>query len=176
MTFSGTLLPFQPEAVEKMISRKKMLVAYDLGLGKTVLTIAAIEELMDKKEITEPGIVICLSSLKYQWAAQIEKFTNGSSRALVVDGTKEQRAEQYHSAFEWRKTGIDYVIINYEQVVNDWTYVSSLPRGFVVVDEATAIKSFKSKRSKYVKQLDCKYKFALTGTPVETENQKKSIQ
>lgn len=167
MTFSGTLLPFQPEAVNKMISRKRMLVAYDLGLGKTVLTIAAIEELMDKKEITEPGIVICLSSLKYQWAAQIEKFTDGSSRALVVDGTKSQRAEQYHAAFEWRKNGIDYIIINYEQVVNDWTYVSSLPRGFVVVDEATAIKSFKSKRSRYVKQLDCKYKFALTGTPVE---------
>lgn len=167
MTFSGTLLPFQPEAVNKMILRKKMLVAYDLGLGKTVLTIAAIEDLMDKKQITEPGIVICLSSLKYQWAAQIEKFTDGTSNALVVDGTKEQRAEQYNAAFEWEKNGIDYIIINYEQVVNDWSYVSSLPRGFVVVDEATAIKSFKSKRSKYVKQLDSKYKFALTGTPVE---------
>jgi SNF2 family DNA or RNA helicase len=167
MTFSGTLLPYQPEAVEKMIDRKKMLVAYDLGLGKTVLTIAAIEDLMDRGEITEPGIVICLSSLKYQWASQIEKFTNGSSRALVVDGTQKQRAEQYHEAFEWRKNGIDYVIINYEQVVNDWTFVSSLPRGFIVVDEATAIKSFKSKRSRYVKQLDSKYKFALTGTPVE---------
>jgi SNF2 family DNA or RNA helicase len=167
MTFTGTLLPYQPEAVNKMIARKKMLVAYDLGLGKTVLTIAAIEQLMDSGQITEPGIVICLSSLKYQWESQIEKFTGGSSRALVIDGTKEQRAAQYHSAFEWRKNGIDYVIINYEQVVNDWQYVSSLPRGFVVADEATAIKSFKSKRSRYVKQLDAQFKFALTGTPVE---------
>ena len=55
MTFVGELLPFQPEAVNKMMIRHKMLVAYDLGLGKTVLTIAAIENLMDQGEITEPG-------------------------------------------------------------------------------------------------------------------------
>jgi len=42
--FVGTLLPYQPEAVDKMTERGKMLVAYDLGLGKTVLTIAAIEQ------------------------------------------------------------------------------------------------------------------------------------
>ena len=42
MTFTGTLLPYQPEAVDRMCDRNKMLVAYDLGLGKTVLTIAAI--------------------------------------------------------------------------------------------------------------------------------------
>ena len=48
MTFTGTLLPYQPEAVNAMVGRGKMLVAYDLGLGKTVLTIAALELLMDK--------------------------------------------------------------------------------------------------------------------------------
>ena len=62
--FKGTLLPYQPEAVDKMVDRHKVLVAYDLGLGKTVLTIAAVESLMDSGYIREPGLVICLSSLK----------------------------------------------------------------------------------------------------------------
>jgi SNF2 family DNA or RNA helicase len=84
-----------------------MLVAYDLGLGKTVLTIAAIERLMDDKRVKEPGLVICLSSLKYQWANQIEKFTDGSSTALVIDGTPKKRAEQYAKAMDWRNTGVD---------------------------------------------------------------------
>lgn len=167
MTFTGSLLPYQPEAVNKMIEKKKILVAYDLGLGKTVLTIAAVENLMDQGEVREPGLVICLSSLKYQWASQIEKFTDGTSRPLVIDGTPKQREKQYAEALDWKNSGVDYVIINYEQVVNDWKFVEQLPRGFVIVDEATAIKSFKSKRSKYVKKLDSKYKFALTGTPVE---------
>lgn len=167
MTFSGTLLPYQPEAVDRMVDRRKMLVAYDLGLGKTVLTIAAVEKLMDEGKIREPGLIICLSSLKYQWASQIEKFTNGSSRALVIDGSPKKRAEQYAQALDWPHNFIDYIVLNYEQVVNDWDTVSQLPRGFIVIDEATAIKSFRSKRSKYVKKLDSKYKFALTGTPVE---------
>lgn len=168
MTFKGTLLPYQPEAVDKMCERGKVLVAYDLGLGKTVLTIAAIERLMDEKKIKEPGLIICLSSLKYQWAGQIEKFTNGTSNALVIDGTPKQREKQYAQALDWRNTGVDYIILNYEQIVNDWDTVSKLPRGFVVCDEATAIKSFKSKRSKAVKKLiNAPFRFALTGTPIE---------
>jgi SNF2 family DNA or RNA helicase len=168
MSFKGTLLPYQPEAVDRMCERKKMLVAYDLGLGKTVITIAAIERLMDSREIKEPGLVICLSSLKYQWANQIEKFTNGTSRVLVIDGTKAKRAEQYEQAFDWRNSKVDYIILNYEQIVNDWDSVKKLPRGFVVLDEATAIKSFRSKRSKYTKRLsNAPYRFALTGTPIE---------
>jgi SNF2 family DNA or RNA helicase len=168
MTFSGTLLPYQPEAVSKMIERQKMLVAYDLGLGKTVITIAAIEQLMDERKIKEPGLIICLSSLKYQWANQIEKFTNGSSHALVIDGTPKKRIAQYEMARDWQSNNIDYIILNYEQVVNDWKYVANLPKGFVVIDEATAIKSFRSKRSRAVKKLtDSKYRFALTGTPIE---------
>lgn len=168
MTFKGTLLPYQPEAVDRMVERHKVLVAYDLGLGKTVLTIAAIERLMDENKVKEPGLIICLSSLKYQWANQIEKFTDGTSRALVIDGTPKKRAEQYAEAMDWRNSGVDYIILNYEQIVNDWDSIKDLPRGFVVLDEATAIKSFRSKRSKAVKRLiSAPYRYALTGTPIE---------
>ena len=168
MTFKGTLLPYQPEAVDRMVDRHKVLVAYDLGLGKTVLTIAAIERLMDENKVKEPGLIICLSSLKYQWANQIEKFTDGTSKALVIDGTPKKRAEQYAEAMDWRASGVDYIILNYEQIVNDWDAIKNLPRGFVVLDEATAIKSFRSKRSKAVKRLTSSpYRYALTGTPIE---------
>ena len=161
--FIGTLLPYQPEAVDAMCTRGKMLVAYDLGLGKTVLTIAAIERLKDETKITTPGIIICLSSLKYQWAEQIRKFTDDGN-PLVIDGTPKQRAHQYAEALSG---GYTHIIINYEQVVNDWDQVKALPTGFIVCDEATAIKSFRSKRSKHVKKLTSSYKFALTGTPIE---------
>jgi SNF2 family DNA or RNA helicase len=157
--FTGTLLPYQVEAVEAMVARKKMLVAYDLGLGKTVLTIAALEEL----DIQEPGLVICLSSLKYQWAEQIRKFTDGGT-PLVIDGTPKQRAQQYEDALSGNYS---HIIVNYEQVVNDWEQIRHLPTGFIVCDEATAIKSFRSKRSKYVKKLESGVRFALTGTPIE---------
>jgi SNF2 family DNA or RNA helicase len=166
MSFTGTLLPYQVDAVDRMCEQGSMLVAYDLGLGKTVLTIAAVERLMDEDKIYEPGLVVCLSSLKYQWANSITKFSDSTS--LVIDGTPKQRQAQYAEAMNWETSGVDYIIMNYEQVVNDWAYVSKLPRGFVVLDEATAIKSFRSKRAKQVKKLaNAPFKFALTGTPIE---------
>jgi SNF2 family DNA or RNA helicase len=162
--FKGTLLPYQPEAVEKMCTDGKTLVAYDLGLGKTVLTIAALERLRADGSIEGPGMIICLSALKYQWYNQIKKFTDDVS-VVVLDGSPTKRAQQYMDAINGK---YDYVIMNYEQIVNDWKFVQKLPREFVVLDEATAIKSFRSKRSKHVKQLaNAKYKFALTGTPIE---------
>lgn len=163
MTFTGTLLPYQNEAVELMVERKRVLVAYDLGLGKTVLTIAAIEHLRAMREIFVPTVlVVCLSSLKYQWAKEIEKFTD--SDAMVIDGTKKERAEQWENAYDYH-----YVICNYEQVVNDWALIDPVIYGGIVMDEATAIKSFKSKRSKKIKELarQIDVRFGLTGTPIE---------
>jgi len=162
MTFTGTLLPYQEEAVDKMTERRKVLVAYDLGLGKTVLTICAIEELRDAKLLTKPTLVVCLSSLKYQWKKEIEEFSTENS--LVIDGTKGQRVSQYVTAEAY-----SYVIMNYEQVVNDWDFVKNIEFDALIMDEATAIKSFRSKRSKKVKELSRSVgiRFALTGTPIE---------
>jgi len=160
--FNGILKPYQPEAVAKMVDRKKMLVAYEMGLGKTCMTIAAIEELKKQKEITEPVLIVCLSSLKYQWEKEIHKFSD--STATVVDGGKTTRTLQYD-----RGSKDDYVICNYEQVVNDWDLIKSIKWGAIVCDEATAIKGFRSKRSKKVKELarQTPVRFALTGTPIE---------
>lgn len=160
--FRGELFPFQAEAVERMLERKRLIVAYEMGLGKTVITINACEQLLEDDRV-EAGLVVVPASLKYQWLKQIEKFTGGAANAMVIDGTPAQREAQYRRAQTWS----EYTILNYEQVVNDWAKVSKLPRDFVVLDEATAIKSFQSKRSRRVKRLKSKYRFALTGQPVE---------
>ena len=166
MTFKGTLKPYQPEAVDKMIARKKMLVAYEMGLGKTCMTIAALENLKENGELTKPILVIALSSLKYQWEKEIKKFSD--SETSVVDGAKSVRTVRWMRAYEWEKKA-NYIICNYEAVVNDWDLIKDYEWGAVVCDEATAIKGFRSKRSRKVKELARKVpiRFALTGTPIE---------
>jgi SNF2 family DNA or RNA helicase len=165
--FKGELKPFQPEAVTKMVDRNRVLVAYEMGLGKTCMTIAACEELMADGMINKPVLVVALASLKYQWANEIKKFSD--SNPLVIDGTKAQRDVQYEQALNWEKHRVDYIIINYEAVVNDWDTVKTLDIAAIVCDEATAIKGFRSKRTKKVKELASKVtvRFALTGTPIE---------
>ena len=164
--FKKTLKPFQVEAVAKMVERKKMLVAYEMGLGKTCMTIAAIEQLKEDGVVTKPILVIALSSLKYQWEKEIHKFSDATTE--VIDGAKSTRAIRWMRAYEWDGEA-NYIICNYEAVVNDWDLIKDYEWGAVVCDEATAIKGFKSQRSKYVKKLakDVKVRYALTGTPIE---------
>ena len=140
-----------------MVEQKKILVAYEMGLGKTPMTICAIETLNPGKTL-----VLCLASLKYQWQKEVSKFSD--KRALVIDGTAVQRKKQYEQIFEY-----DYIIMNYEQVVNDWELLKSFKFDAIVCDEATAIKGFRAKRAKKVKELskNIPIRFALTGTPVE---------
>jgi SNF2 family DNA or RNA helicase len=160
--FKGTLKPYQVEAVEKMVDKKRILVAYEMGLGKTPMTIASIETLREQGQITKPVLVLCLASLKYQWKKEVEKFTDRT--AIVIDGTSTQRAKLYAEA-----TTYDYVVMNYEQVVNDWDTLTTFVFDAIICDEATAIKGFKAKRAKKVKELakHISIKFALTGTPIE---------
>lgn len=167
MTFTGELYPYQDQAVNRMVMNMKMLVSADLGTGKTVMSEAAVERLMEYGDITEPGLVVCLSSLKFQWEKSIHKFTD--SKALVIDGTRPQRIKQYAEMKNWKKSGYDYVIMSYETLVLDYKFVAELPRGFMILDEATAIKSFRAKRTKAVKRLtkNCSVVFALTGTPMD---------
>jgi SNF2 family DNA or RNA helicase len=160
--FTGTLKPYQTEAVTKMVDKKRILVAYEMGLGKTPMTLAAIEALRAHGKVKNPVLILCLASLKYQWQKEISKFTDQTS--IVIDGTPKQRTEQYQKA-----SNHSYVIMNYEQVLNDWDVVKTKVFDAIVCDEATAIKGFRAKRAKRVKELakNVPIRYALTGTPIE---------
>jgi len=160
--FKGTLKPYQIEAVEKMVDVKRILVAYEMGLGKTPMTIAAVETLREQGQITKPVLVLCLASLKYQWQKEVAKFSDQT--AVVIDGPASRRHDQYSSL------GTNsYVVMNYEQILNDFEHIKHLQFDAIICDEATAIKGFKAKRAKKVKELakDIPVRFALTGTPIE---------
>lgn len=158
--FTGTLRPFQEEAVDLAFDRERLLVAYQMGLGKTVVSICAVEELIETRRVAS-GLVVVPASLKYQWAQKIEEFT-GDDNYIVIDGTPAQREKQYEQA---QRLKPHYVILNYEKVRDEWPQVSRLPRDYCIADEATVFKSFKAKISKRMKRLGVD--IALTGQPIE---------
>jgi len=157
------LYPFQREVVDRMIERKKLLVAMEMGLGKTICTIAAVERLIEQGKVGG-GLIVAPASLKYQWLRQIEYWTDGKANALVIDGTPDEREAQYALMAAGK---IEYCIMNYEQVKNDWKIVVDLPRDFICTDECTAYKNFEAQRSQLIKKLMARYRWALSGQPVE---------
>lgn len=153
-----------------------------MGLGKTPIAIAAAEELAEQGEINTI-LIVCPASLKYQWAQKIAEFTDCdvynikvgketitvplNDYCILIDGKKEERNVLYDSA---RQSRCRYIIIGYDNVLIDHNNVRRIRADMVVLDEATAIKSFKALRSKRIKKLlKVPYRLALTGTPVENK-------
>lgn len=162
--FTGELLPFQKEAVDFMLDRQQCLLAHTLGLGKTIDTVAACEELIDNGT-AEAVLVIVPASVKWQWARQIDRFTDGAL-VRVVEGTKAERELAYRSV---RRKEMEYLLVNYEQVVADWEILRHLKFDVVVADECQYLKNPRAKRSRFIKRIDAPYKFGLTGQPIENK-------
>ncbi|MFJ1700377.1 DEAD/DEAH box helicase [Streptomyces sp. NPDC088252] len=177
--FVGELRPYQDEAVDRMVERSSLLLAYGQGLGKTVVTIAATEELMGEGEVTTT-LIVALSSLKLQWAQALANFTDVRKRwikvkdqhirvpaedqCVMLDGGPEKRAKLYQQI---QDTQPEYVIATYDNVIDDWKQIRQLDVQCIVIDEATQVKGFKAERSKKLKRMWAPYRFALTGTPIE---------
>lgn len=176
--------PYQDEAIDFALDRGNLLIAYGMGLGKTLVQMAICEELLGTGESTLNAIVVP-ASLKWQWAQALVWGTDVQTReivlkprtknpqrivvparhhAVVIDGAKEKRDREYAYIREYRP---DYVILGYDQVVNDWRFVKAMKPDLIALDEATAIKSFEAERSKVIKEWDAPFRYALTGTPID---------
>jgi SNF2 family DNA or RNA helicase len=145
-----------------MLDRPDFLLVHDLGLGKSVTTIAACEEKIDTGEAKQI-LIICNASIKWQWRRRLREFTDGAL-VCVVEGTKPQRAMQYRRIKQGR---YEYVIVNYEQIVNDWQIFRYLRWDVIVCDEIVAIKTPSTARTRHIRRLDAPVKYGLTGQPIE---------
>jgi SNF2 family DNA or RNA helicase len=153
------LFPFQQEGVKFAARAGRSLMADDMGLGKTIQSIA-VAEIYKKVLQTNSVLIICPTSLKYQWKSEIERFTHSSVQ--IIEGSSHKRREQYSN------NGAYYQIVSYNYIAQDIDFINeTLEIDFVILDEAQRIKNWKTKVSKSVKRLNSNYTVVLTGTPLE---------
>jgi len=84
------LYPYQKEGVMEMLKAGRVLLADDMGLGKTVQAIAAVEVFARFFGVSRV-LIICPTSLKYQWKSEIMKFTG--REACIVEGLVHKRKD-----------------------------------------------------------------------------------
>lgn len=156
---NAKLYPYQKEGICFASEAGKCLIADDMGLGKTIQALAAAELLRKEMRINRV-IIVCPTSLKYQWKNEIEKFTGSS--VLVIEGLIIKRSVQYEK-------DTFYKIVSYHTAVNDIEYINNSNPDLVILDEAQRIKNYKTKISQNIKKLESAYKFVLTGTPIENK-------
>ena len=154
---SVPLYEYQLEGAIFLACRGRAILGDDMGLGKTVQTMAAVELLSRQRPINKV-LVIAPASVKYQWETEIRRFSRRTVQ--VIEGDQADRADQYQEATFYR-------LVNYEQVIRDFTTIDAWGADIIILDEAQRIKNWESKTARAVKRLKSRYAFALTGTPLE---------
>lgn len=135
----------------------------DMGLGKTSITLTAINNLLfDYFDVHRVLVIAPLRVAKNTWPEEIEKWSHLSNlKYSVVVGTEKERISAL-------KENADIYIINRENI--PWLIEKSkLPFEFdmVVIDELSSFKNYSSKRFKSLMKVRPKVKriIGLTGTP-----------
>lgn len=166
-----TILPFQVEAIEKMLRFLRVSQctynACEMGLGKSIQTIVAVNTLFN--ELEPPNVlVVCPATMKYVWVSEIEKWNtllNKPHGTRPVDILVIDKPSQLNGQIA------NYTIISYGLVAKLAPALAEFDWDVLILDEAHYLKDHTSQRSKALfKHLwpNIKYKIALSGTPFTT--------
>lgn len=154
---------YQRYATEFIESHPIAAVILQMGLGKTVCTLTAIEHLMyDTFEVSRVLIVAPLRVAKVTWSDEIDKWDHLSHLTYsVAVGSEKERLSAL-------KKKADLYMINRENL--QWLIEKSgLPFDYdmVVLDELSSFKSWQSKRFRAFMKVRPKVQrvVGLTGTP-----------
>lgn len=154
---------YQQHAIEHIINNDGAGLFLEMGLGKTVATLTAIDELMNSMlEVTKVLVIAPKRVAEDTWLTEKDKWDHLKHLKLsIVLGTERQRKEAL-------KAKADIYIINRENVVWLISHLGGyFPFDLVVIDELSSFKSAKSARFKALRTIRPKVKrvVGLTGTP-----------
>lgn len=135
------------------------ILADEMGLGKTLQVIAFLAT-VPRKTTQKTSLVVCPASLIYNWGEELTKFAPQLSYRLIL-GTAAERKALRDCA------DMDVWVTSYELLRQDIGDYSRQEFYCCVLDEAQHIKNAATLTSKAVKQINCRQRFVLTGTPVE---------
>lgn len=158
--YKTLLRTYQQQGIQWLYDLKNMnlngILADDMGLGKTLQVLVFYEQYVSKEK---PSLIVCPSSLMYNWMSEIEKFKIDVD-AVCVTGTQDVRKDII-------KENHELYITTYDYLRRDVELYMSMEFEYIVLDEAQFIKNPKTKNAQSVKSLKSKHRLALTGTPIE---------
>jgi superfamily II DNA or RNA helicase len=151
------LYPYQAEGALFAARAGRCLIGDEMGLGKTVQAIAALE-LFVRHFGAERALIVCPTSLKYQWQRELARF--GGREAQVIGGVQAARLEQYGASGTCK-------VVNYDVLDQDLEAIQRFAPDVVIVDEAQRIKNWNTVAARALKRIESPYALVLTGTPLE---------
>jgi non-specific serine/threonine protein kinase len=176
--FQGTLRPYQRQGAHWLWFMNRLglgaCLADDMGLGKTIQVLCLLLVLKRRRTQPQPAgsevgasLLIVPASLIANWKAEIQKFAPSLSvfYAHPAETPKEELAKAGKDpAKALERT--DLVITSYSMAIR-LPWIKEVNWRLAVLDEAQAIKNPGARQSRAVRELRCRHRIALSGTPIE---------
>ena len=156
---TAPLYPYQKEGVRFAVKAGKAIIADEMGLGKTVQAICCAEIYL-RQQMVENVLIVCPTSLKYQWKSEIEKWTGRAT--VLIEGYATRRLELYQAA-------APYKIVSYQSLANDIKSLNRLSVDLLIMDEVQRLKNWNTGLAQAVRRIDSHYSVLLSGTPLENK-------
>jgi non-specific serine/threonine protein kinase len=134
------------------------ILADDMGLGKTIQALSYLEHFYQENDGLK-ALVVCPTTLIYNWENEIHKFTPALSYYIHHGPTRIRNTE------EFLKHNI--IITTYGTLRSDIRHFTQLVFDYVVLDESQAIKNPSSKVTKAASLLRAKNRLCMSGTPLQ---------
>lgn len=157
----AVLRPYQQKGFEWMALLAEAgagaCLADDMGLGKTLQTICFLAHYYEQYPELK-HIIICPSSLLYNWQQEFEKFAPHLETFIFHGPNRDITAlEGMHSPI---------ILTTYNTVRNDIDALSLIAFGIAVIDESHNIKNPSAQITVAVNRINALSRIALSGTPV----------
>ena len=154
---------YQEYAIQRILEQPKTALYLDMGLGKTICSLTAVDELLhDRFQVTKVLVIAPKTVAESTWAQEAVKWDHTAGlKVTLVLGSRAQRIKAL-------KTDSDVYVINRENTV--WLmeyYRWKPPFDMLIIDEASSFKDPKSKRFRALRKVrGCFDRIVeLTGTP-----------
>ena len=134
------------------------ILADDMGLGKTVQALSFMDH-FKAEHGTLKGLVVCPTTLIYNWENEIKKFTPNLTYRIHHGGARTRNREELIDH--------DVTITTYGTLRSDIKLLLSVEFDYVILDESQAIKNPSSKVTKAAGLLNAKHRLCMSGTPLQ---------
>ncbi len=159
--------PYQSTALAHLKAHPSAALLLDMGLGKTVVALTAIADLIDGLDLGAVLVVAPLRVVQMTWPEEIAKWDH--TRHLKVSRVLGVQKERERALTE----PADIYLMNYENVIwlAEWLSKNGskrpAPFDMIVWDESSKMKSWAARRFKMIKPYLPTFKrhAILTGTP-----------
>jgi SNF2 family DNA or RNA helicase len=134
------------------------ILADDMGLGKTVQALSFLEHYKKEKGNIK-ALVVCPTTLIYNWENEIKKFTPSLTWRIHHSAARTRVKEELMDH--------DITITTYGTLRSDIKLMMTIEFDYVILDESQAIKNPLSKVTRAACLLKAKNRLCMSGTPLQ---------